>query len=587
MPELEAVEADTDRTHWIAATVENKPTWALPGPFTVYAWSESDEVEWGPSPLTLWELAMYELSWALRSKPEWQRKAADPEIRAKWRKEALEQKLVSGDDGDVQTVLTEKMVDYVLAELEGYAKISDNEKGIERGCFDAIWYSDQLIFKEVEERLKNALEPLENVPEDQKDWHPGSNRQVLDLVHPSLYCVVYGRTHAYLPGKPRIASNFLPMHAPKAEHRWTTQWTSQKFCWLPSDFAVDAKDGSVRLVSPYINNINPMLHQPLYRVIEEVIARFIPMFERVLGDTNRENDRVPFSSPDRLGQISCIWGEGEQPYPDDEPGTDEHEDEFMDTFYASFDKTLPDAEEYKGALEARLAPVSLHGRTIQCIIKLASIHLSPEHPEYAGGSWHVEGMTNESIAASGIYYYDEDNITESKLEFRVPTGEPVYHGQDDIKCMQVLYGKDRDSVCIQEIGAMVTKAGRALAWPNLFQHCVSPFKLVDPSKPGHRKILAIFLVNPTLDPIVSATNVPPQQAEWAGEAFEQAVAASDSVLGDLAPELRDLIKGHFPSTVMRLGEAEAYRLQLMKERTAFVADHTAKAYGKTFNMCEH
>jgi hypothetical protein len=34
---------------------------------------------------------MYELSWTLRSKPDWQRKAADPEILRKWRQEALEQ----------------------------------------------------------------------------------------------------------------------------------------------------------------------------------------------------------------------------------------------------------------------------------------------------------------------------------------------------------------------------------------------------------------------------------------------------------------------------------------------------------------
>ena len=31
---------------------------------------------------------------------------------------------------------------------------------------------------------------LENVPDNEKDWHPGSNNQVLDLVHPSLYCFV-------------------------------------------------------------------------------------------------------------------------------------------------------------------------------------------------------------------------------------------------------------------------------------------------------------------------------------------------------------------------------------------------------------
>jgi hypothetical protein len=39
----------------------------------------------------IFELTMYELSWALRSKPDWQRKAADPEILRKWRQEVLEQ----------------------------------------------------------------------------------------------------------------------------------------------------------------------------------------------------------------------------------------------------------------------------------------------------------------------------------------------------------------------------------------------------------------------------------------------------------------------------------------------------------------
>ena len=35
---------------------------------------------------------------------------------------------------------------------------------------------------------------LGNVPDNHKDWHPGSNGKVLDLFHPSLYSLVYGRT---------------------------------------------------------------------------------------------------------------------------------------------------------------------------------------------------------------------------------------------------------------------------------------------------------------------------------------------------------------------------------------------------------
>ena len=46
----------------------------------------------------------------------------------------------------------------------------------------------------------------------------------------------------------------------------------------------------------------------------------------------------------------------------------------------------------------------------------------------------------------------------------------------------------------QNRGSVKTKAGRCIAFTNIYKHCVSPFKLVDPSRPGHRKILVFFLV---------------------------------------------------------------------------------------------
>jgi hypothetical protein len=49
---------------------------------------------------------MYELSWVLRCKPDWQRKASDPKILIKWRQEALaQQESIAFDQR-----LTEKMV---------------------------------------------------------------------------------------------------------------------------------------------------------------------------------------------------------------------------------------------------------------------------------------------------------------------------------------------------------------------------------------------------------------------------------------------------------------------------------------------
>lgn len=50
---------------------------------------------------------------------------------------------------------------------------------------------------------------LENVPDSQKDWHPGSDKQVLDLVHPSLYCLVYGVSQIYNPVTKKVFFYFI------------------------------------------------------------------------------------------------------------------------------------------------------------------------------------------------------------------------------------------------------------------------------------------------------------------------------------------------------------------------------------------
>ncbi|KAJ7693239.1 hypothetical protein B0H17DRAFT_933169, partial [Mycena rosella] len=489
---------------WRGKSLDSPPLWSFPVPFVAYTPGAitSDQI-WGPPPRTvrlistllhlasvdvpifrkLTELRMYKLSWAIRSKEEWQDKMEDPDIRERWRAHVLDQQ----EDVPVEERLTSNMINYVITELEGYSKIADEERGIQRGCFDAIWYSDKLMSSELFNVFKSAAAKLED---GEKDWHPGSKEQVLDLVHPSLYCVVYGRTRAFLPGAPRTESNLFVMGPPArgtGNLDWTQEFTlSQNFAWLPSDFAV-AQDGTVRLVSPYINNLHPVLHQPLYPAIERVLECFVPLFERVLGDSNTQRDRAP--------TIPCIWGRDGIPHPEAIPA-DVDEEEFYEEFLANEPKILPEAHKaYKGALEKDFSSISLRDRTIQCIVKLANIHLTPEKPEYKGGSWHVEGMLNESIVASGIYYYDEDNISESTLSFRVSTAPPAYHYQDDDMCMEILYDIERrGGQCVQDLGSMITKQGRALAWPNLFQHRVSPFRLVDTSRPGHRKILAFFLV---------------------------------------------------------------------------------------------
>lgn len=62
---------------------------------------------------------MIELSYALRSKPSWWTKYKDPAIRTKWKEEALQHEIRGGK-------LSEAEVDWVLDELEDFAKMRDD-----------------------------------------------------------------------------------------------------------------------------------------------------------------------------------------------------------------------------------------------------------------------------------------------------------------------------------------------------------------------------------------------------------------------------------------------------------------------------
>lgn len=128
-------------------------------------------------------------------------------------------------------------------------------------------------------------------------------------------------------------------------------------------------------------------------------------------------------------------------------------------------------------------------------------------------------------------------------------------------------GSLRDEAAIQDLGSVTTPQGRLLAFPNTLQHKVEPFELVDKSRPGHRRFLALWLVDPHYR-ICSTRNVPPQQESWwAGT-------------GHAAPEGEG--EGE---ELMSLKEAKMLRLELMAERTKAV-DAVERGF-ETYNFCEH
>ncbi|KAG9123925.1 hypothetical protein FRC07_013482 [Ceratobasidium sp. 392] len=518
------------------------------------------------------ELEMVALSTALRSKPLWYTKFRDQDILAKWRAEALEQ----------AKQMKESHVDYVLKELDGYAKLRDDETGAEVACYDRIWQSDNLVPSTLKAKLVAGVAKLEDVPESEKDWHPRSNGM----------CLIWSTRRFYPEGpSERDATKLktilpLPLPSPNATSRWAREenyHVSRKFQWLPTDFAVSEDSKSAKSVS-YINNLSPEQHADLHAAVEELIGAFIPLFERVLTDSIPSNRVVPERTSN-----SYSYDEDYKPQPryNDYLNNSEEFNRLYREWSENRPIRLPDVspEGYVlGSLEQRDTWYSLAGRTIQVIVKLANIHLTPEKPEYAGGSWHVEGMSNEAIAVSGIYYYSEENITESRLAFRTAAYVSGNYEQDDEHGCRQTWGIARDDPCVNELGAVVTCQDRIIAFPNVYQHKVSPFELKDKTKPGHRKIVALFLVDPAIHR-PSTTTVPPQQQEWRSAAISSNKNLK-AAFNKLAPEIIDRVNSFAEGTMTR-EEANTYRLELMDERKAFVAENDSKYFEVAFDMCEH
>ena len=128
---------------------------------------------------------------------------------------------------------------------------------------------------------------------------------------------------------------------------------------------------------------------------------------------------------------------------------------------------------------------------------------------------------------------------------------------------------------MQDIGDVITKTNRCVAFPNLYQHRVQPFRLEDPTKPGHRKILVFFLVDPT-HRVFSTTDVGPQQREWVTEAMRD--ADQNSGFAKLPIEILKMISNENDEAMTR-SEAEKYREELMSERVVCVKENDRTYFG--------
>ena len=157
----------------------------------------------------------------------------------------------------------------------------------------------------------------------------------------------------------------------------------------PSEYSCFLRDNCADLrcrITSYINNLHPQKYENLYAVIGEIISCAIPLWNLTLTPVKAlflQYHRIYYEG------MSDLEAEGDnqeiiqpEPGPFQPPSVPDH---MVPEF---FDETTQTLKPEK-AVDLRR---DYGKRGLQVIVKLANIHLTPEKPNYEGGSWHVEGQ---------------------------------------------------------------------------------------------------------------------------------------------------------------------------------------------------
>jgi hypothetical protein len=518
----------------------------------------------GPPARTLDEWSIIAIVNEIKQKPDWKTKFNDESIREKWKneiKEQLNSKIATKDD----------LVDIIFGDLRWIVDIEEKALPFKISIDDKIVTADNLIPNSISSLFISQVDDLKQ-SFDELDYHPKSNNQVIDLVHPSLYPLQYGISPVLCEdGSLKICKfNRDTIVAKEGVSDWGV---SKDFQWLPSLLKYDEKEERFTIRS-YINNLHPIKHKALYESIESIFNLCIPGLTFVLSRQASSNyvrinwPGYEIYNEEYHSKVDAIFESNKD--------VDSQEDEYEEFETTKLQYLKPPVLEKNGPKNDKpLVLTEFEG--VKVIVKLADIELTPTNPKYDGGSWHVEGTINEDIVATIIYYYDSDNITDSKLSFRTGFEDPMYDQGDGIFCKEI-YGIVDEQKMVKNLGSISTCKDRVLIFPNTYQHHVDAFELQDTTKPGYRRILALFVVDPHNDRVIATDKVPPQQEEWWNG------NDNDVITEKIKKEIKKL-NSALPQSVET---AKTVREKLMEDRSPGIIEDTFEhPFEREFSLCEH
>lgn len=196
-------------------------------------------------------------------------------------------------------------------------------------------------------------------------------------------------------------------------------------------------------ITSYINKLHPLKEKPLYHLIERLIDACIPLWNLTLAPLQpygtfthqlrieyfkveyplkmHESQRIPKAptadamdvdtGADECMDVDTSLDEGTSDDDNNNDGEDNNGDGVVDDDEYDSDLDSEDSDPWEisdskvPAVQPEPAdfpplPVppkfslkeKYGDRGLQIVVKIANIELTPEQPEYEGGSWHVEGQ---------------------------------------------------------------------------------------------------------------------------------------------------------------------------------------------------
>lgn len=128
------------------------------------------------------------------------------------------------------------------------------------------------------------------------------------------------------------------------------------------------------------------------------------------------------------------------------------------------------------------------------------IKLTQINGDYSGTHWHLEGLKQEGIMATGIIYFDSNDIEDQYLEFKQGIDSEdvndIDYNQGESGFVEHHYKIINEEPGYVNLGKI--KTDNMLFWKNNLVHKVLPYKETKQGK-GYRKLLVFFLVDGTID----------------------------------------------------------------------------------------